>query len=117
MQGEDAETHAFNNLVLNSTMIPTFTWLTRSSPSEGKTSERINIDREVDDKHCRICNIKFEFAVKVSSDSPQMGCVGKSGGKECNYWVHSVCKGFGDASEEVQRSTFTVQNIINKHKK
>ena len=28
-----------------------------------------------------------------------MGCVG--GGKEdCSYWVHPVCKGFADASEE-----------------
>ena len=31
----------------------------------------------------------------------------KSGGKEYNYWVQSVCKGFGDApEEEVQRLNF-----------
>ena len=30
----------------------------------------------------------------------------ESGEKECNYWVHSVCKGFGDTSEEVQRLNF-----------
>lgn len=36
-----------------------------------------------------------------------MGCVGISGGKECNYWVHSVCKVFGDTSEEeVQKLNF-----------
>ena len=36
-----------------------------------------------------------------------MGCVGIRGGKECNYWVHSVCKGFEDASEEeVQKLNF-----------
>ena len=121
MHGEEAETLALNNLVLTITVIPSFTELTRSSPSKGKTSKRIDIDGEVDDKHCRMCNIKFEFAANVSSDSPWMGCIGKSGRKECNYWVHSVCKCFGDASKEVRRSTFTVQNItdttdINRHK-
>ena len=104
MQGEEAEAHTLNDSVLNSTPIPSFTELARASPSKGKTSERINIDNDIDDKHCRICKIKFESAADVSSDSPWMGCVGVSGGKECNYWVHS---GFGDASEEeVQRLNF-----------
>ena len=36
-----------------------------------------------------------------------MGYVEISGRKEFNYWVHSVCKGSGDASEEeVQRLNF-----------
>ena len=36
-----------------------------------------------------------------------MGCFRKSGGKECNYSVHSVRKGFEDASEEeVQNLNF-----------
>ena len=87
MHGEEAETLALNNLVLTITVIPSFTELTRSSPSKGKTSKRIDIDSEVYDKHCRVCNIKFEFAASVSSDSPWMGCIGKTGRKECNYWV------------------------------
>ena len=75
MQGEEAEAHALNNSVLNSNPIPSFTELARGSPSKGKTSERINIDSDIDDKHCRICNkyaIKFESAADVSSDSPWM---------------------------------------------
>ena len=37
-----------------------------------------------------------------------MGCFGQGrGGKECNNWVHSVCKGFADASEEdIERLNF-----------
>ena len=37
-----------------------------------------------------------------------MGFAGQDrGGKECNYWVHSVCKGFADASEEdIERLKF-----------
>ena len=107
MQGEEAEAHTLSNSVLNSTLIPNFTEVARASPSKGETSKRINIDSDIDDKHCRICKIKFESAADVSSNSPWMGWVGKSGGKECNYWVHSVCKGFGDASEEeVQKLNF-----------
>ena len=90
MRGEEAEAHTLNNLILNSTLIPSFTELARASPSKGKTSRRITIDSDIDDKHCRICKIKFESAA-VSSDSPWMGCVRISGGKECNYWMHSLC--------------------------
>ena len=52
--------------------------------------------------------IKFESATDIASDSPWMCCVGQDkGGKECNYWVHSVCKGFADASEEdIERLNF-----------
>ena len=85
MQGEEAEAHTLNNSILNSTPIPNFTELVRASPSKGKTRKRINIDSDIDDKHCRISKIKFESAVDVSSDSTWMGWVGKSGGKECNY--------------------------------
>ena len=70
MQGEEAEAHTLNNSVLNSTLIPNFTELARVSPSKGKTRERINIDSDSDDKHCRICKIKFESAANVSSDTP-----------------------------------------------
>ena len=84
-----------NNPVLNSTLVPSFTELARSSPSKGKTSDRINIDSKIDDKHCRICKIKFESAARFSLDSPWMGCAGKSGKKECKYWVHSVCRFWG----------------------
>ena len=89
MQGEEAEAHTLNSSVLNSTPIPSFTELATASPSKGN----------IGDKHCRMCKIKFKSAADVSSDSPWMGCVGISGGKECNYWVHSVCKGFVNASE------------------
>ena len=67
MQGEEAEAHTLNNSVLNSTLIPNITELARVSPSKGK---RINIDSDSDDKHCRICKIKFESAANVSSDTP-----------------------------------------------
>ena len=77
MQGEEAEAHKLNISVLNSAPIPSFTELTRASPSKGKTSKRINIDSDIDDKHCRICKIKLESAVNVSSNSPWLGCAGK----------------------------------------
>ena len=107
MQVEEAEAHTLNNSVLNSTQIPSFTELARARSFKGKTSKRINIDSDIDDEHCRICNVKFESTADVSLDSPWMKCSGKSGGKKCNYWVQSVCKSFGDASEEeVQRLNF-----------
>ena len=77
MQGEEAEAHTLSNSVLNSTLIPNFTEVARASPSKGKTSKRINIDSDIDDKHCRICKIKLESAVNVSSNSPWLGCAGK----------------------------------------
>ena len=73
MQGEEAEAHTLNNSILNSTPIPNFTELVRASPSKGKIRKRINIDSDIDDKHCRISKIKFESAVDVSSDSTWMG--------------------------------------------
>ena len=73
MQGEEAEAHTLSNSVLNSTLIPNFTEVARASPSKGETSKRINIDSDIDDKHCRICKIKFESAADVSSYSPWMG--------------------------------------------
>ena len=68
MPGEEAEGHTLNNSILNSTLIPSFTELARARPSKCKTSGRINIDSDIDDKHCRICKIKFESAADVSSD-------------------------------------------------
>ena len=36
-----------------------------------------------------------------------MDVLDKTGGKECNYWVHSICKDFADASEEdIERLNF-----------
>ena len=36
-----------------------------------------------------------------------MDVLDKTGGKECNYWAHSICKDFADASEEdIERLNF-----------
>ena len=54
-----------------------------------------------------ICHIKFESVTDIAFDSPWMDVLDKTGGKECNYWVHSICKGFADASEEdIERLNF-----------
>ena len=63
MQGKEAEAHALNNSVLNSTLIQSFA----ASPSKGKTSKRLNIDSDIDHTHCRICKIKFESAFEFRS--------------------------------------------------
>ena len=67
MQGKEAEAHTLNNSVLNSTLIQSFAELARATPSKGKTSKRLNIDSDIDYKHCRICKIKFESAFEFKS--------------------------------------------------
>ena len=74
--------------------VPSFDALAQSSPSK-----RMRIDNEllfVDKDSCRICKIKHQSKADVECDSPWMGC----NRKDCGYWVHSVCKGFADATEE-----------------
>ena len=104
---EDAS--RLSSSILNSTPLPSFTELASASPSKGsKFSAALSSFDNIDEKHCRICHIKFESTTDIASDSPWMGCGGQGkGGKECNYWVHSVCKGFADALEEdIERLTF-----------
>ena len=104
---EDAS--RLSSSILNSTPLPSFTELAIASPSKGsKFSAALSSFDNIDEKHCQICHIKFESTTDIASDSPWMGCVGQGkGGKEYNYWVHSVCKGFADASEEdIERLNF-----------
>ena len=97
---EDA--NRLSSSILNSTPVPSFTELARASSSKGsKFSAALSSFDKIDEKHCRICDIKFGSVTDIASDSPWMGCVGQNkGGKECNYWLHSVCEGFANVSEE-----------------
>lgn len=90
-----------------SSSIPSFQDLLQFSPSksnvEGAVSTSANKKNSC--QVCRICNVKHESKDDISTDSPWMGCVGGKG--DCNYWIHSVCKGFADASQEdVEKMNF-----------
>ena len=68
-----------------------------------------------DSKHCRICNIKYESAADIESNSPWMGCNwgddetetnDNGNGKKkkrrvCSFWVHTVCWGLQGSEEAI----------------
>ena len=80
---------------ISSPPTPSFAELAHSSPSK-----TLHIDEDFNEETpgniCRICKVKFQSTLDITSDSPWMGCV-YGGAKACTYWVHSVCKGFADA--------------------
>ena len=104
-----------NSSLLNSIPVPSFIELAQASLSKSKRTCFIP-GASADEILCQIC--KFESTFDVASDSLWIGCVRKDKSwKECTYWVHSVCKGFANASKkEIQRLNYYCpdHNMITK---
>ena len=57
---EDAS--RLSSSILNSTPVPSFTELARASSSKGsKFSAVLSSFNEINEKHCQICHIKFQY--------------------------------------------------------